>query len=179
MDISRVKGEEKGGKGKGKMSWKGKFGGGKGKKGGRGKGKGYGNHFYKGKGEEATKEERKEEVEEKAEVTKEDSKAKAEDLGVEHPMLVCVIIAIGLVTMKLIADKSKEIGKVATSGKHSRMISKVLHLPVLLLQCLHQPLPEVQTFPLSSCLTNQIPQLDRCPCTTLESSQKFFQSSLI
>ena len=35
MDISRVKGEEKGGKGKGKgkMSWKGKFGGGKGKKG--------------------------------------------------------------------------------------------------------------------------------------------------
>ena len=26
MDISRVKGEEKGGKGKGKMSWKGKFG---------------------------------------------------------------------------------------------------------------------------------------------------------
>ena len=33
MDISRVKGEEKGGKGKGKMSWKGRFGGGKGKKG--------------------------------------------------------------------------------------------------------------------------------------------------
>ena len=51
MDVSRVKGEEKGGKGKakGKMSWKGKYGGGKGKK-GRGKGKGYGNHFYKGKG---------------------------------------------------------------------------------------------------------------------------------
>ena len=51
MDISRIKGEEKGGKGKGKgkMSWKGRFGGGKGKK-GRGKGKGYGNHFYKGKG---------------------------------------------------------------------------------------------------------------------------------
>ena len=113
----------------------------------------------KEKEEEATKEERKAEVEEKEEVTKEDSKAKAEDLEVERPMLVCVIIAIGLVTMKLIADKSKETCKVATSGKHSKMISKVLHPPVLLLHCLHQSLPELQTFPLSSCLTSQIPQL--------------------
>ena len=94
-------------------------------------------------------------------------------------MLVYVIIAIGLVTMKLIADKSKDICKVATSGKHSKMISKVLHPPVLLLHCLHQSLPELQAFPLSSCLTSQIPQLGKCPCTILESNQKFFRSSLI
>ena len=55
------------------------------------------------KEEEATKEERKEEVKEKEEVTKEDSKVKEEDLEVEHPTLVYVIIATSLVTMKPIA----------------------------------------------------------------------------
>ena len=133
----------------------------------------------KEKEEESTKEERKEEAKEEEEVTKEDSKARVEDLEVEHPMLVYVIIAISLVTMRLIAGKSKEICKVATSGKRSKTISKALHPPVLLLQCLHQPLPEVQAFPHSSCLTSQIPQLGKCPCTTLESNQKLFQSSLI
>ena len=71
----------------------------------------------KEKEEEATKEE-------KEEVTKEDSKAKAQDLEVERPMLVYVIIAICLVTMKLIADRSKEICKVATSGKRSKISAK-------------------------------------------------------
>ena len=49
----------------------------------------------KEKEEEATKEERKEKekVEVEEEVTKEDSKAKADDLEVEHPMLVYVILA--------------------------------------------------------------------------------------
>ena len=134
--------------------------------------------FTKEKEEEATKEERKEKVEQEEEVTKEDSKAKAEDLEVERPMLVYVIIAIGLVTRKPIADRSKETCKVATSGKHSKMISRVLHPPVLQQHCLHQPLPELQVFPLSSCHTSQIPQLDRYPCTILESSQKLFQNSL-
>ena len=179
MDISRVKGEEKGGKGegKGKMSWKGKFGGGKGKK-GRGKGKGYGNHFYKGKGRGCYNGGKKEKVEEEEEVTKEDSRAKAEDSEVERPMLVYVIIAIGLVTTKPIADRSKETCKAATSGKHIKMISRVLHPPVLQQHCIHQPLLELRVFPLSSCHTSQIPQLDRYPCTILESSQKLFQNSL-
>ena len=132
----------------------------------------------KEKEEEATKEERKEEAEEKEEVTKEDSKAKAEDLEVERPMLVCVIIAIGLVITKPIADRSKETCKAATSGKRSKTISRVLHPPVLQQHCLRQPLPELQVFPLSSCRASQIPQLDRYPCTILESSQKLFQSSL-
>ena len=78
----------------------------------------------KEKEEEPTKEERKEEAKEEEEVTKEDSKARVEDLEVERPMLVYVIIAISLDTMKLTAGKSKEICKVATSGKHSKMIKR-------------------------------------------------------
>ena len=138
-DLSRIKGEEKGGKAKGKrkMSWKGKFGGGKGKE--EEKAKDMATTSTKEKEEETTKEERKEGVEEQEEVTKEDSKAKAEDLEVEHPMLIYVIIAIGLVITKPIADRSKETCKAAASGKHSKTISRVLH-------------------PLSSCHTSQIPE---------------------
>ena len=132
----------------------------------------------KEKEEEATKEERKEKVEVEEEVTKEDLKAKAEDLEVEHPMLVYVIIATGLVTMKPIADRNKETCKAATSDKHSKMISRVLHPSVLQQHCHHQPLPELQVFPLSSCHTSQIPQSDKYPCAILESSQKLFQNSL-
>ena len=132
----------------------------------------------KEKEEEAIKEERKEEVEEKEEVTKEDSKAKAEDLEVEHPMLVYVIIATGLVITKPIADRSKETCKAATSGKRSKMIGRVLRPPVLQQHCLQQPLPELQAFPLSSCHTSQILQSDKYPCTTLENSQILSQSSL-
>ena len=132
----------------------------------------------KEKEEEATKEERKEEAEEKEEVTKEASKVKAEDLEVERPMLVYVIIAIGLVITKPVADRSKKTCKAATSDKRSKTISRVLHPPVLQQHCLHQPLPELQVFPLSSCHTSQIPQSDKYPCSVLESSQILFQSSL-
>ena len=121
--------------------------------------------------EEATKEEKKEEVKEKEEVTKEDSKVKEEDLEVEHPTLVYVIIATSLVTMKPIAGCSKETCKVVTSGKHSKMISRVLHPPVPQQQYLQHPLPELQALLLSSCHTSRSLQSGKCPCTTLEKSQ--------
>ena len=134
--------------------------------------------FTKEKEEEVSKEEEKEKVEEKEkETSKEDSKEKEKDLEVERQMLVYAIIVTVLVIMRQIADRSKEICKVETLGKHSKKISKVLRLQQCPQQHPQRLLPELPAAH-SSCLTSQILPSGKYLCSTLEKSLIVIQSSL-